>query len=543
MTAVRAEGGAPAPAAGKGLKAGSLGLLSSVVIGVSSTAPGYAIAATIGGLVVLSGLHAPGIMLFAFLPMLFIAYAYRELNRVAPDCGTTFTWATKAFGPRSGWMGGWGIIAADVVVMASLAQIAGQYGFLLVGAEGLAGSLLWTTVVGCLWIAGLTWVCYRGIEVSARFQYAMLTVEIVVLVLFSAVALIKVYAGQGLDPDLRPELSWFNPFAGSFSDFSAAVLLGVFIYWGWDSTVAVNEETRDATRTPGRAAVISTVILVFIYTITCTATIAFGGQGAFVDGEGAGVEDAFAVIGNDVLGGWFGKLLFFCILTSAAASTQTTILPTARATLSMGAYQALPAAFARIHPRYLTPTVSTWAMGGVSIAFFIVMAMISDNILFDSASAVGLLIAFYYGITGFASFWWFLRRDPGRSVREVFARIVFPLIGGLMLLFAFVKTLFDTYDAAMSYSVVNLFGLQFGGVFAISVGSVVVGVILMVIASVYYPAFFRGETLNADTEIVVLESGELLLPPDGLALPDSREQTVVTTVASRSRRSRRRRRR
>jgi amino acid transporter len=537
MTAVQTS---PPPATGKGLKAGSLGLVSSVVIGVSSTAPGYAIAATIGGLVVLSGMHAPGIMLFAFLPMLFIAYAYRELNRVAPDCGTTFTWAAKAFGPWAGWMGGWGIIAADVVVMASLAQIAGQYGFLLVGAEGLAVSLFWTTFVGCLWIAVLTWVCYRGIEVSARFQYAMLSVEIVVLVVFSAVALIKVYAGQGLEPDLRPELSWFNPFSGSFSDFSAAVLLGVFIYWGWDSTVAVNEETRDATRTPGRAAVISTVILVFIYTITCTATIAFGGQHAFVDDEGAGVEDAFAVIGNDVMGSWFGKLLFFCILTSAAASTQTTILPTARATLSMGAYRALPAAFARIHPRFQTPTVSTWAMGGASIAFFIVMAMISDNILFDSASAVGLLIAFYYGLTGFASFWWFLRRDPGRTLREVCARLIFPLLGGVMLLFAFVKTLFDTYDAAMSYTVVDFLGLQFGGVFAISVAALLLGVVLMVLAAGRYREFFRGETLNADTEIVVLESGELLLPPDGLALPDSREQTVVTTVAGLAKRARRR---
>ena len=41
--------------------------------------------------------------------MFFIASGYRELNRVAPDCGITFTWATKAFGPRTGWTGGWGL--------------------------------------------------------------------------------------------------------------------------------------------------------------------------------------------------------------------------------------------------------------------------------------------------------------------------------------------------------------------------------------------------------------------------------------------------
>ena len=68
-------------------------------------------------------------MLLAFIPMYFIAVAYAELNKAEPDCGTTFTWAARAFGPRVGWMGGWGIIAADVIVMANLAQIAGSYTF------------------------------------------------------------------------------------------------------------------------------------------------------------------------------------------------------------------------------------------------------------------------------------------------------------------------------------------------------------------------------------------------------------------------------
>ena len=71
-------------------------------------------------------------MLLAFVPMYLIAVAYRELNKAEPDCGTTFTWAARAFGPRTGWMGGWGIIAADVIVMANLAQIAGSYSFRLV---------------------------------------------------------------------------------------------------------------------------------------------------------------------------------------------------------------------------------------------------------------------------------------------------------------------------------------------------------------------------------------------------------------------------
>ena len=64
-------------------------------------------------------------------------------------------------------------------------------------------------------------------------------------------------------------------------------------------------------------------------------------------------------------------LLAICVLTSASASTQTTILPTARTTLSMARVQGDPEPFARIHPKYLTPTDSTIWMGVVSIVFYV----------------------------------------------------------------------------------------------------------------------------------------------------------------------------
>jgi amino acid transporter len=97
----------PAPPEGKGLRAGSLGLISSVVIAVSSTAPAYSMAATLGLIVAIVSVHSPGTLIVSFLPMLCIAYAFRELNKVDPDCGTTFTWTTRAFGPaRAGWAAG-----------------------------------------------------------------------------------------------------------------------------------------------------------------------------------------------------------------------------------------------------------------------------------------------------------------------------------------------------------------------------------------------------------------------------------------------------
>ena len=362
----------------KGLKGGSLGLLSSVVVGMASTAPAYSLAAVLG-LIVASGagVKAASIVLLAFVPIYLIAVAYQELNKAEPDCGTTFTWASRAFGPLIGWMGGWGIIAADVIVMANLAQIAGAYSFTFVGdlgwssAADLASSTLWSTVAGVIWIVVMTYICYRGIEVSARLQYFLLGFEVIVLVVISIYALVKVYAGTATPESIHPSLSWFWPGGLDFGTVIApAILIAIFIYWGWDTAVACNEESDDPGTTPGKAAVLSTFLLLGTYAIVTVAAVAFAGVGETDAGLGNpdNSADVFAAIGPALFGdsviGHIGLLLLSAtILTSASASTQTTILPTARTTLSMGVYKALPTSFAKVHRKYLTPTTSTIVMG------------------------------------------------------------------------------------------------------------------------------------------------------------------------------------
>jgi amino acid transporter len=517
----RPEGSAPGA---KGLKGGALGLLSSVVIGLASTAPAYSLAASLGLIVLLVGEKAPAIMLLAFVPMYLIAIAYRELNRAEPDCGTTFTWAGRAFGPWMGWLGGWGIIAADVIVMANLAQIAGQYSFLLVGADALAESALWTTVAGALWIAVMTWICYRGIEISARLQYLLLGIELTVLAAFAVIALVRVYAGDAPDGSMIPSLSWLWPGGLGLSDLVDAVLIAVFLYWGWDTAVAVNEESDDPSRTPGRAAVLSTVLLLVTYALVAVAAVAFAGTGT--EGIGLGNEenadDVFAAMGGAVFGDtgfgqFFLALLILSVLTSAAASTQTTILPTARAALSMAAYRALPRRFAEIHPRYLTPTWATWGMGIASIVFYVGLTLVSQNVLADSIAAVGLLIAFYYGLTGFACVWFYRRELRGRSL---WTKGVLPGLGAVLLLVAFVLSSIDY--AAPDAGATTFFGI--GGVFVIGIGALALGAVLMLIYSRAAPAFFRGETLRSGTPDVLLEHDT---GGPHFGLPDSEENTVI----------------
>jgi amino acid transporter len=490
--------GEDTPPLQKGLKTGALGFMSSVVIGVASTAPAYSLAATLGFVTAIAGIayQAPVVMVLAFVPMLLIALGYKYLNQADPDCGTTFTWAGRAFGPITGWLGGWGILYADVLVMASLSQIAGSYTFLLFGKDNLAGSALWVGVAGVIWIILMSAICYIGIEVSAKTQWYLLGAEIVILVVFSVVALAKVWTGHA-PGSVNPSWSWLNPFdIGSFGALNDGLLLAIFIYWGWDTSVAVNEETEDATQTPGKAAVVSTFLLLGIYLIVSIAALSFHGVG-FLNNHS---DDVLSALGKGVLGSPWDKLLIIAVLTSASASTQTTILPTTRATLSMATHGAIPRHFGRIHPKYLTPSASTIWMGVVSIVCFVTLNSVSGNILSDSVTATGYGIAFYYGLTGFACFWFF-RKELLKSTRNLVLVGIAPLIGGIVLF----AILGDAIKQGLNPENSSVGHAWLGVAPPVAIGGVglAIGIVWMIVQRIVAPdPFFRWKREVADPAVL-----------------------------------------
>ncbi|CAN5450056.1 APC family permease [soil metagenome] len=463
----------------KGLRGGAIGFVSSVVIGVASTAPGYSLAATLGFIVAAGvGLASPAILIVSFIPMLCIAFAYYYMNRDDPDCGTSFTWVTSAMGPYMGWITGWAIIVADVIVMANLAQIAGLYSFLLFGINDPSVAVV--TLIGIVWIIIMTAIVTIGIELSARTQVGLLGAEILTLGAFAVVALIKVYTTD-VPHSIDPALSWFSPFSiDSTSALISGVLLGVFIYWGWDSAVTVNEETDDPTESPGRSAVASTIILVLIYVIVAVAAQAYAGT----DFLKANKDDVLSSLGTAVFGSPLDKLLIIAVLTSAAASTQTTILPTARTSLSMAAARAIPKTFARVHEKFQTPHISTVVFGVVSILWYVGLTILSEKILADSLEALGLMIAFYYGLTGFAAAIYY-RHELTSSVKAFIAAGVLPVLGGLMLGYVFVKSTIDLAQPGNR----DVFGV--GVPLAIAIFFGVLGLILMLLQRRNSPEFFK----------------------------------------------------
>ncbi|MFF5436161.1 APC family permease [Streptomyces achromogenes] len=479
----------------KGLRSGSVGLLASVALGLSSTAPAYSITVTLGYVALVVGDLAPAVLLLGFVPILLTAFAFRELNREMPDCGTTFVWNTRAFGPRTGWFaGGWVPQIATLIAMAALAQVSSGYLLSLLGLEAADGALV--AAVAVLIVAVLTVVARRGLRFAAGLQYVLLGLQLLTLIGFGVAALAR-------DGAQSPSLSWLDPLAmDSFGSFAQAVLLCLFIYWGWDALITTNEETRDSDRVPGQAAVISTLVLLGTYLFTAFAAVSFAGTGA--GGIGLGnpdnATDVLASLAPPVLGDSLAKVMELAVCVSAASALLTCLVSSPRSSLSMAAHGALPAAFARVHPRYRTPAFGTVFYGSATAAVLLTLSLLSGAFLGDAILCIGLLIACYYGTTAIACVWYF-RKQLRTSPRALFLRGVLPLAGGLLMLGAFVRSAYDMVDPA--YGSTSFHGI--GGVFLLGTGSLAAGALAVLTARAAYPAFFRNGRTTVVTRLVTAE--------------------------------------
>src|SRR5688572_10963523 len=148
----------------------ALSFVDALVIGLNATSPAYSLAAVIGPIVALVGVAAPGVLLASFVPMLMIASAFYYLNKADQDCGTTFSWVTRAMGPWVGWIGGWAIAMTGVLVTGSLADTAVRFSLLMFGLDDAASNNAIVIPLVVVVVLATTALCVIGTEVSARFQ-------------------------------------------------------------------------------------------------------------------------------------------------------------------------------------------------------------------------------------------------------------------------------------------------------------------------------------------------------------------------------------
>ena len=462
-------------------------LLQAIAIGVNTTSPAYSLAAILAPMALLVGYSTPIVLVVSFIPMALTSLAFMYLGRRDPDCGTTFSWVSRAIGPRPGFIAGWVIAAAGILVLGSLAETAITYGFLTFGLDSLAVNR--ALVVGCaaVLILLMTGLAIVGSESSVRLQTILTFVQIGILLAFGIGA--ALLASRTYFPSF--DSAWLNPFSSGLGSLVSAMLLGVFAFWGWEAATNLSEECRKPSDA-GKAGVISTIVLLTTYLLVAVFVVIYLGKTNF----NAVGESGLVLV--DMAGVVFGPLAFLVLLAvflSALASTQSTMVPGSRAVLSMARRGALPARLGLTHPKFKSPWVSLALLGGIAACWYLLVSSLSENAMVDTLSSLGILVAFYYSLTGIACIVYY-RRHVTASVRGFLMVGLGPLIGSVGLAFMLVIGIRSVSNPADSASGSAWLGLA--PPLTIAAVILVLGLIVLVVRMLRHPSFFARRRERAD---------------------------------------------
>jgi amino acid transporter len=308
---------------------------------------------------------------------------------------------SKALHPYLGFVAGWMILMYYTLGTTSMTVPAGTYTLQLI-APGVANNKLAAVAVGSVWNVIVTFLLLAGIEIAARFQRALAVFEYLVLFFFAILGIRALISGHAA---ARVTPAWFSVSgAGGVKGFLAGILIAVFMYSGWDAAIYVNEETKDKEANPGRAAVSSVVILLFVYGL-----ITFAYQGVLNRSTlQSSAGNALAVIADRLLPGPSSLLLSLVVLLGTVACLQVAILSSSRLGFAMAEDRVMPSFFRIVHPRTGSPWGVTLFMGGVNLVFLLLTAFESGGtreLLSNIASALGIIASLFYALTAIAAVW------------------------------------------------------------------------------------------------------------------------------------------
>jgi amino acid transporter len=371
-----------------------------------------------------------------FLPLVFIAMAFFHLNRWRADVGISYAWIGRILNPMVGAFVGLLIIIA-FVVSNSFAIIPAATNFLTVFSSSAANNKWLVTVIGTVMLLLITAFVVAGIRLAARFQWVLTTFELIVFTIFGILALrhgVTHHHAGGT----TPTFSWFSLHsAGGSSGLIAGMLISVFWYSGWETSVVVNEETRRARRNPGLAGIGSLVAVLFVSLLFSVLFFA-----AVRPGTMANSSAWLSTLGLQLGGKPWGYFLILAIMTGYLGGIETTIITFGNVGYSMGRDGVLWRAFGKVSERTKMPWQSIAILSVPSFAMFIIQVWSGGKlatIVADLASSLGLMFVIYYALTGFTAAW-MLRGVARSNVAVAITGVVLPLVGSLLLLYIGGKT-------------------------------------------------------------------------------------------------------
>jgi amino acid transporter len=409
------------------LKANSLSFFESIIMGVAGSAPGFSIAVAIAGLLAAAGSVSPNAILIFAVPMLGISVAYKGLNQKMPSAGAAYEWTKQGFGRFFGYFSGWALLIAALVFMVTGSVPLGTATLQLFD-PALTSSVALTTGIGAVWFVAIGVVLITGIELTSKIQVVMSSIELFILFGISIAAFFHTGHAGAVTPF---SWSWFG-FHYPPGTFAASALVVVFLYWGWDVTCNLSEETKGH---PPNAAGNGGFLSIFV-TIASFAAFTVAALMMFTLKDAAGYSDNLIyhvalAAGLGPVGGYAAAL---ALMLSSVATLETTMLQFSRTLFAMGRDRALPQYFGVVHAKTVTPVRTMYLLLGVGLALIFISSLLPSiqTILNDSVAAIAVQVCYYYGLAGLVCAWAY-RDSYQTSVMTFAGYVVFPVLSALSL--------------------------------------------------------------------------------------------------------------
>ncbi|VVD77290.1 amino acid permease [Pandoraea capi] len=435
------------------LKADSLGIVESIIMGVAGTAPAYSVEITTSTIVGTAGTLSPASILVCGLVMFGIAYAFINMNRALASAGTSYAWVSMVFGRTLGFFAGWALLVLCCVFMVS-AMIPAANATLLIFDRPLMNNVHAVTLIAAGWLTLVSLVVIKGIKLTSYVQVLMTVVEGIIL-------LAIIVAGFVVFPHTPQHAfswEWFSPFGFTPKVFASSALVAIFFFYGWDVTLNLSEETRDANRTPGRAAFWSMVFLMAFFLVFITLAL-LGLSDDEIQHFNTNIIFAMA---EKLFGPLWGYVAIIAVLLSTVGTVETQMLQFTRTLFAKSRDGALHQRYARLHPRWNTPHIAIFLIWATGLALLLVSSYLPtiNVILQDSITAIGFQICFYLGLTGLAC-GWFYRAELVRGPWRAATHVIWPVASALFLFFIALSSI-PTFDWVTN--VVGMGGIAVGAI-------------------------------------------------------------------------------
>lgn len=414
MTAAREA----APVSGEegGLRR-SLGFRDLVVYGLLFIAP-MAPVGVFGTLDARSHGAVALVYVVATVAMAFTAFSYAQMVRVAPQAGSVFTYARKGLGEGAGLIAGW-MALLDYLLIPAVAYLFS--GIALHALVPGVSRWVWTTLAVLVTTALNLW----GVRVAARVGFAVLVMEIVVLLVF-LVAAVTVLVRDGA------QRGWLSPLTGDGSaGFSAAAVLGavsvaVLSYLGFDAIVSFAEEVTGGSAKVARAVLFCLALTGVLFVAqTYLAALLEPVSAAELAADPAKQGPAFYDAVDASVGRWLHDLVAVSKAVGAAFAALAGQAAAGRLLFAMARERRLPGVLARTAGG--VPRRALLTAAAVTLAAAVWAARRDDGLdHLVSVVDIGALTAFtllHASVVG----WFVVRRGGGRP--DWWRHLVVPVLG------------------------------------------------------------------------------------------------------------------